>query len=444
MGKIIAIEKKEVVTYKDDIIEYFEEVNSLSQKESYQKIIDDIKNAKSIVRIASTSNIDERILDAIHENSNINAYIILNNFSKSNKTVERFDERRVAIIREVDELDNNFILIDNNIAYLFVNPLDDKQNISLKFDESKASDLEFIFNYYFWNRATKEKLINNINEATESPFPPFSLRKQNFINVIESIDENFQSLYIPRDKKYEILLDKEISKKYFSDDLSVPLYMNDNNFVIGKFKINKPFSISNSWELKKNKLGDIDSSLEIIPRKKLWSNSIRIEETKEIKLNEITSPSIESMKNQKPNEFPREEYVKEVIYTWVVMPPKKPKNSKKASLYNAYKAYEEEKNKLKEEKNKNKKLLTNKKKEFSTLDNESKDYKKKSKKIESEIKKLEDKLNQKENILKPKYKLPIVGTLYENTQGYYLELSTYAELEKVKEYKLDKKLRFVV
>jgi len=44
MGKIIAIEKKEVVTYKDDIIEYFKEVNSLSQKESYQNIIDDIKN----------------------------------------------------------------------------------------------------------------------------------------------------------------------------------------------------------------------------------------------------------------------------------------------------------------------------------------------------------------------------------------------------------------
>jgi len=443
MGKIIAIEKKEVVKYKDNIIEYFKEVNSLSQKESYQNIIDDIKNATSTVRIASTSNIDERILDAVHENSNINAYIILNNFTKSNKTVERFDERRVAIIREVDELENNFILIDN-IAYLFVNPLNEKQNISFKFDESEASDLEFIFNYYFWNQVRKEKLINNINKATESPFPPFSLRKQNFINVMESIDENFQSLYIPRDKKYEILLEKEISQKYFSDDLSVPLYINDNNFVIGKFKINKPFSISNSWELKKSKLGDIDSSLEIIPRKKLWSNSIRIEETKEIKLNEITSPSIESMKNQKPNEFPREEYVKEVIYTWVVMPPKKPQNSKKASLYDEYKAYEDKKNKLKEEKNKNQELLSNKKKELSALDNESKDYNKKSKKIESEIKKLEDKLNQKENIDKPKYKLPIVGTLYENTQGYYLEISTYAELEKVKEYKLNKELRFVV
>jgi hypothetical protein len=433
MGKIVAINKSKTVSYKDDTIEYFEEVNSLSKKESYQNIIDKIKNATSTVRIASTSNISEKILDAIHENLEINAYIILKSLSKSKKTEERFDERRVSIIREVDELENNFILIDNK-AYLFINPLNEEQNISHYFDESKTSDLEFIFNYYFWNRASQEKLLNTINKAIESPFPPFELRKQKFINVIDSGDEKYVSLYVPRDKKFNETLDKNASKKYFSDDLIVPLYLNEHSFTVGLFAVNEAFSVENSWELKKSKLEDIDSSLEIVPRKESWSNSIKIKESRGIELDKIISPSIKSMENQKPKGYPIEKYVKEVIYTWVVVPPHKPKNAKKSSLYNEHKMYEEKKNKWKEEKVKNTKLLNEKKKELSVLDKKDEKYKKKMKNIENEIKKVEDKLNQQVNIDEPKYKLPESGTLYETNKEYFLEIIGKEELESAENY----------
>jgi len=433
MGKIVEINKSKTISYKDDIIEYFEEVDSISKKEDYQNIIDKIKNAKSTVRVASTSYIDEKILDAIHENLEINAYMILKDFTKADKTVKRFDERRVAIIREVDELANNFILIDN-IAYLFINPLDEEKNIPLYFDESKASDLEFVFNYYFWNRASKEKLINEISKVIESPFPPFGLRKQKCINVIKSSDEEYVSLYIPRDKKFNNILDKKTSSKYFSDDLSVPLYLNENNFTVGLFEINETFVITNSWKLKKNKLEDIDSNLEIIPRKESWLNSIKIEESREISLNEITSPSIESMENQEPYEYPREDYVNEIIYTWTVVPPHKPKNAKKSSLYNEHKVYEDKKKKWEEENEERKESLNEKKKVLSGLNKSDKKYEEKLSKLKSEIKKLEEKINQKENISKPKYELPKVGVLYETNETYFLEIKTLNELKEAKEY----------
>ncbi len=443
MGKIVAINKSKTVSYKNDTIEYFEEVNTHSKKESYQKIIDKIKNAKSTVKIASTSNVNEKILDAIHENRELNVYIALKNFSNSKKTVERFDERRVAIIREVAELENNFILIDN-IAYLFINPLDEDENTLCYFDESKVPDFNFIFNYYFWNKASLEKMINEVKEPIESPFPPFSLRKQKYINVIEPIDKSYSSLYIPRDKKFNDALNKKAERNYFSDDLIVPIYINKDSFTIGLFEINEPFVVENSWELKENKLEDINSSLEIVPRNELWSKSINIEESKEVDLGEIVSPSIESMDSQEPKEFHKEEYVQEIIYTWVVVPPQKPKNAKKASLYNEHKIYKEKQNKWKEEKNRNQELLNNKKNELSKLDSKNKNYEKNLKKIENEIKILEDKLNKKENIVKPKYELPNIGTLYEDKQCYYLEISTYEELEKVEGYRFDKELRFVV
>jgi len=448
MGKIIAINKSKTISFRDDVIEYFEEVNSVSKKEGYQNIIDKIKNATSTVKIASTSMVDEQIIDAVHENKKINTYIILKNFDVSSKTVERFDERKVAIIREVGELENNFILIDN-VAYLFVNPLEESKNISFYFDEVKASDLEFIFNYYFWNRAIKEKLVNDINTAIESPFPPFGLRTQKTINVIEAIKNEFKELYIPRDKKFDALLEKDTGQKYFSDDISVPLYLNDNNFIVGLFQINKEFSIEiSSWELKENKLEDIDSSLEIILREESLSNPIKIEEHKNIELKDIVSPSIEEMDNQEPYEYSRDKYVKEVTYNWIVMPPKKPKNSKKSSLYQDHENFKNKRKKLEEERDIKKSSITEKKENISKLDKKDKEYQKNLKQLKKEIETLEKQLTKKENFSKPKHSLPSDGILYELDNKYFLEISNEKELAKAKDYikkeKLEDKCKIVV
>ena len=406
MGKIIAINKSKTISYRDNVIEYFEEVNNNSKKEDYQKIIDKIKNATSIVKIASTSMIDEQIIDAIHENKELNAYIILKDFSKSNQTVQRFDERRVAIIREVDELENNFILIDN-VAYLFINPLEESQNISLYFDESKTSDLEFIFNYYFWNRATKEKLVNSINRVTESPFPPFGLRRQKSINVVESIDYQSEELYIPRDKKFNNILENNATQKYFSDDIVIPIYLNDSSFTVGVFKVEEIFNIENRWQLKEDKLDNISSSLEIIPRNEQWIESITITANKNIALPSIKAKTIDGMKNIKPDSYPKEKYIKDIKYSWEVLPPIVPKGAKKASLYKEHEQFE-----LKKEQYKGKE--------------------KKIKSIKNDIKKLEDKISVEFTLKQPKYALPTVGVLWELKNKYYLEIEFYEELDEAK------------
>ena len=448
MSKIKTIKGSNTISYENESIEYFVKENSDSLLVDYTDIIHKIKNAKSIIKIASTSYVDEKIVDAIYdidENSILNSYLILKDFKKSNKTVQRFDERKPTVIREVKKLENNFILIDNK-AYLFLNPLSKKNNIFLEFDEAKSSDLEFIFNYYFWNKSSKEKLINEESTIVNSPFPPFSLREQHHVNV-EELDDEYEMVYIPRDKKYSSKLDMKASKKYFSHDIEVPIYLNDDSFYIGNFKVYKTMTITNSWILKENTLGNIDSTLEIIPKDKTWSKSIKIKEHKEIDLDDITSDNIEMMKNQEPTKYPKVEFIKEITFLWNILAPKKPNNTKKSILYTQHEEFKKRTEQSKNEKLEAKSLLQKKneekskvEKELTQLNPKDKTYKSTKntlKKIDNNIKKLEETISKKDNFSKPKYPLPTIGVLYENKDTYFLEISTYEDFDKAKKLEED-------
>jgi len=443
MPKIENIKRTKTISYEEDRIEYFVKENSNSLLKDYSEIINKIKNAKSMIKIASTSYIDENIIDAIYEIDKeriLNSYLILKDFSKSSKTLQRFDERKPMVIREVKELKNNFILIDNK-AYLFLNPLSEKENIFLEFDEAKSSDLEFIFNYYFWNEATQEKLINEISKPTESPFPPFSLREQEYVNV-EEVNTEYKAVYIPKDKKYNDELNKKSSKNYFSEDIKIPIYINDNDFYIGNFKVSEKITLNNSWILKENKLGSIDSHIEIIPREKSWSESIKIEEKKEVNLQDIVATSIDTMNNTQPNEFTQKEFVKEITFIWNVLPPMKPKNSKKSSLYSEHEQYEKKIKKYQEDKIKTQKTLdeeieenNNLKIKLSKVDKKDKSYKEIQKKLDKSKQKIDNlkkDITKKESIKKPKYPLPSIGILYESNNQYFLEISDKNELNDAK------------
>lgn len=427
MSKIIPIKKSKTISFEDEMIEYFIEEGSNSSKKSYEEIMDKIKNAKETIRIASTSFVDENIIDAIYDNEMTNNYFILNSFEKSKKTLQRFDQRKSAIFREVETLENNFIIIDK-ISYFFINPLSQKENIYLYFDEKETSDLEFIFNYYFWNEASKEKLVDTMGKPIESPFPPFSLREQQNINVLDETVHYCNKLYIPRDKNYLTLLNEDATDKYFSDDIEIPIYVNKNSFMIGNFTINEPFKINNSWRLKQDSLGNIDSKIYIIPKDKNWSESISIKESKNISLDDIIAKTIESMNGTEPKSFDKVEYVKNITYNWNVFAPTRPKNSKKSSIYSEYEKYEK---KLKEEKENKVKA---KKREKEKLDKKDKDYKSNLKKLEKEIENLEKQFTKKETFNKPEYSLPTVGVLYELNHEYFLEITNREELSDAKNY----------
>lgn len=450
MKRIVAIEKSKTISYRDDTIEYFKPNNLTSSKKNYEKIIDKIKNARSLVKIASTSYVDENIIDALYANKNINSYIILKNFENSNKTVQRFDSRKPAILRQVEELENNFILIDK-VAYFFLNPLSEEINISFYFDESEANDLEFIFNYYFWNRATKEKLIDKVSTSIDSPFPPFSLRKQKFVNVIEQTTDKYEKIYVPRDRKYNDTLDMKALKKYFSEDISTPIYIKSNNFIVGNFSIQKDINIMNTWVLTQERLGNIPSS-KIILRKKDWKEFINIKEKKEIFLGNIVSKKIDLMDNVEQKNFPQEKYIKEIVFKWNIVPPSKPKNAKKSSLYKEHNIFQNNLKKYEEEKAQNESLLKNIVKkinwspayqkltlldyqyqynEFDKILNKIKEENTQQKTIKERLKNITSNLF-KLSSTKPKYILPDVGILYENKENYFLEIEYWEELDKAK------------
>ena len=332
MSRIIPIELNQTVDYSNTELEYFIEDSSNSQLTDYQEISFKIQNAKT-VKVASTSNLDNQIIDALHNNPEVNIYMIFKSFSTSSNTLARFDKRKPIIAREIRDLDNNFIIIDN-IAYLFLNPLSQNRNFVLSLSEQEVKDLDFIFKYYFWNCALMEKLVDNISQPTESPFPPFEQRELETVNIGDL--ENLGKLYIPRNKSFKNELDISSYENYFSDDLNNVLKIGNNQFQIGNFVIDRNLEITNSWELEKYQQQNIDLNLEIIPKVENWENSIRIENSTNRHLPDMRADKIEDMETTKPESFQKESYINSINFFWNVLPPIKPQNAKKSKLYGQF------------------------------------------------------------------------------------------------------------
>jgi len=334
--RIIKIENSHSIDFSGKELEFFVRENSISKLKSYDFMHNLLLNAK-VIKIASTSSISNEILDMLYQNSEANIYIVLKDFSASSDTLDRFDSRKPIIAHEVKELENSFIIIDN-ISYLFLNPLSEEKNVPILTSE-ETKDLDFIFNYYFWNCASTEKLVDKIDTPIESPFPPFGIRNLEFMGIANM--DSAQNIYIPRDKSFISTLDLEAEDRYFSDDLKVPIFINRDNFQAGKFVINQKLEITNSWKLKKDIQKNIDLDLEFIPKVENWNIVVKIQNYKNITLQAMRPDVIESMKETKPNSFPEENYINRIDYTWKVLPPIKPQNSRQSALYSEFNAIKE-------------------------------------------------------------------------------------------------------
>jgi len=336
MSKIKNINLNKTVDYLDERIDYFICDRDETQLEDYSYIINKIKNANKIINIASTSKISDDIIDALYQNDVINLYMIVKSFEIAKDTLERFDSKKPTVIREVESLENNFIIIDD-ISYLFINPLSNKTNIFIQYDEKYTKDLSFIFQSYFWDYATKEKLVDTIAEPIESPFPPIGNRDLEYVHLVSSAFDNCITLYIPKDKKFIEILEQESKNKFFSDEIKISVYMNEDYIQIGKLKFSTlEFDFIKRWRLKNGSLKDIGLKAEIIPKNDDWNQTITISESKDINLSSIVSDIIENMKNTQPKEFMRKPYTQSINYNWDVFPPSKPKDAKKSSLYSEY------------------------------------------------------------------------------------------------------------
>lgn len=336
MSKIENINLNKTVDYSDEKIAYFICDGDEVQLEDYSCIIDKIKNATKIINIASTTKISDDIIDALYQNEEVNLYMIVKSFDGAKDTLQRFDSKKPTVIREVESLENNFIIIDD-ISYLFINSLSNQTNISIEYDEKYTKDLSFIFQSYFWDYATKEKLVDKIADPVESPFPPIGNRDMDYVNIVSSEFYNCTDLYIPRDKKFMYILDKESESRFFSEDIDNSVYMNKKYTQVGKLKfLDLEFDLTNRWCLKNNSIKDIDLADEIIPKNDNWNKTINIMESEDMNLGNIVSETIENMKETQPEIFTTKLYVRSINYYWDVLPPSKLNEAKKLLLYSEY------------------------------------------------------------------------------------------------------------
>ena len=448
--KITKKKKKETVDYSEEKVKFFEKEEDGSNLKSYSEIIQKIKDANKIL-IASTSDVYDEIIDVLYQK---NPYIILKSFNVD--LLNRFNETNPAIIREVNDLENDFIIIDNE-AFIFLNPLSKKKNIFFEID---SKDAKLIFNYYFWDKAQNEKFINKIIEPKKSPY---IVGKRDLENVsIKDIDKN--TIYAPIDLKYRTSMRYE--NKFICEDLIKPIFQNEYYTQIGKLAIKEKFEIKNYWRLKEKELGKIPLNKKIIPFNS--EEKIYVKEWDEVSLGEIRADTIEDMEHAKPN-FKKIEFIKKIDFQWVVLPPIKPKNVKKAKIYEEFEKLEKEikvyyekienkintinkfgtkiklKNKLNDFKNKKLKKLSK-----AELD----DFIEEFKKFYKEVFEISEEKNELENLKKtdirltiPEYVLPEVGVLFENKESYFLEIEYYEELDKANELKeryIDKTYKVVV
>ena len=337
MSKIEKLSLNKTIDYSGETISYLiKEDDTNSNLQSYEEIVHKIHNAKKTIQLSSTENISNEIIDALYANNEANIYIILKSFDSAKQTLDRFDSRNPAVLREVKDIENNIIIIDN-ISYVFINSLDNKENIFIKIDEYKTKDLKYIFNHYFWDCSTLEKLVDDISEPVESPFPLISQRELDYINIAEYDLDNIEKLYLPRDKKYKsILLDKQSEYKYISDDINSIIYQKQNLLQIGRLLFKEiRFNITNKWVFKQNILKDIRKENRIIPIDENWHETTNIQDNKKIQLESIEAKTIEEMETTQA-EILVEKYIKEINFSWEVIPPLKPTNAKKSDLYSSY------------------------------------------------------------------------------------------------------------
>ena len=461
MERITKKKKKETIDYSEEKVKFFEKEKDGSNLKSYNEIIQKIKDADKIL-IASTDDIYENIVDALYQK---NPYIIVK--SLDFEFIKIFNEINPAIIREVSDLENDFIIIDNE-AFIFLNPLSEKENVFFEID---SKDAKLIFNYYFWDKAQNEKFINKIIEPKKSPY---IVGKRDLENVsIKDIDKN--TIYAPIDLKYRTSMRYE--NKFICEDLVKPIFQNEYYTQIGKLAIKEKFEIKNCWRLQEEKLGKIPLNKKIIPFNS--EEKIYVKEWDKVSLGEIRADTIEDMEYTKPN-FKKIEFIKKIDFQWVVLPPVKPKNAKKAKIYEEFEKLEKEIKKycdeiedrinyfLKEAKLGEKKKLENNLKKLNDFRNknikelstaELEDFVYEFKNFYNEVFELKEerKENELQNIRKktkkeikltiPKYVLPEVGVLYENKESYFLEIEYYEELDKANELKeryIDKAYKVVV
>jgi len=336
MSRIVSIENIKTVNQDSNKLKYFYPQDEESQLESYEECTELLYRAEETVLIASTQSINNEIFEATYEaiSNGSRVYIIFKSFSANAETLQQFNKNKTAIIREVPELDNNFIITDGE-ATLFLNPLSNKENIKIDLEDKESQDLTYWFNHYFWNKAEKEKILDIIDTPKESPYPFFCSQKDQ-INLLSNDAQKYEETITPCNKSYAEL-SSNCDKFYISKDLTTSIHIKDNKTIIGGLEFDENFidNIGGIYKLTETTLSKIHS--DIIPfNEKKWSDLLRVTKEETISLPDLSANNIEEMNSKEPNSYPRSPYTFNINYSWLVNPPELPGNTARAMIYTQF------------------------------------------------------------------------------------------------------------
>lgn len=348
MAVIKAITKEKIIDNSQKQLHYFACSKDSHTKDVSGNLLSAINEAEQTICLASTSNIEEFIREPLLKKirDHIRVYGIFQDFKACSKSLAWFDDKNPALIRSNGKLQNNFIIIDNKIAFLFINSLDNiGRNICIEFSDVHVKDLFYWFTYYFWNSDEKEHILKEIRECKESPFSiPAAPRRT--INILESREAPFETIesYYPQDARYKLSLNSEKEKKsdiiqVLSKQIKNPLFKSGKKWKIGDFVLEATDfeGPGNIWKETYGPLSKIPK-LFIDFDKNDWNPITKQDSIKKKLTKPYIVDTIEEMDSKEPPESDMEcePYAMETCFEYIVQPPSKPKNADKAAIYKQY------------------------------------------------------------------------------------------------------------
>lgn len=348
MAVIKAITKEKIIDNSQKQLHYFACSKDSHTKDVSGNLLSAINEAEQTICLASTSNIEEFIREPLLKKirDHIRVYGIFQDFKACSKSLAWFDDKNPALIRSNGKLQNNFIIIDNKIAFLFINSLDNiGRNICIEFSDVHVKDLFYWFTYYFWNSDEKEHILKEIRECKESPFfIPAAPRRT--INILESREAPFEAIesYYPQDARYKLSLNSEKEKKsdiiqILSNWIKNPLFKSGKKWKIGNFVLEATDfeGPGNIWKETYGPLSKIPKSF-IDFDKNDWNPITKQDSIKKKLTKPYIVDTIEEMDSKEPPESDMEcePYAMETCFEYIVQPPSKPKNADKAAIYKQY------------------------------------------------------------------------------------------------------------
>ncbi len=348
MSKIQPLEKTHIFDNSKKLLQVCIKCNSHRYDcPSIQDIIQAINDARSTIFIASTSFLDEKIKNALTSRiqSKVRIYGLVKNFESFN-SFGWFGKQFPFLCRQCPDLKNDYIIIDNQISFLFLKPTENIQNnTSIPLNQQATKDLSYWFIHFFWTKCNRESINGKPDICKEAPFAVPPLKKEfvmlnenenlfHFKEAFYACEPNSKSLI---SKDFSDNLEEIIQSAKISQQLKSPIYKDERFWFIGDFLI--PLEIftglEDVWQISKTTLNALPS--EFIDFNSTKWDIVQKKAESQKKHEALMANSLEEMKSldliDDALKSEADPYSEITIFHFTVKPPQKLNSAKRAEIY---------------------------------------------------------------------------------------------------------------